>query len=138
MSRVFIERQLMMQDMFHVHRLSFANGVPPAINGPVPRPPRSKKNTQNNAPKKSTPPKNVTQNGGGQRKAKPMETFIDQRFSFSLGKTIDPEVLRDIKNFCRECAKAFQEADDFAEHCLTEEHKFRVIYMKTRQVYFCV
>lgn len=130
----------MMQDMFHVHHISFANGVPPAINGPVPRPPRSKNNAPKKAtpPKKSTPPKNVTQNGGGQRKAKPMETFVDQRFSFSLGKTIEPEVLRDIKNFCRECAKAFQDADDFAEHCLTEEHKFRAFYMKTRQAYFFV
>jgi hypothetical protein len=129
---------MMMQDMFHTHqiRLMHGNGVPLAINsinGPVPRPPRNRNNKQN-ASQKTSPPKNVTQNGGGggQRKAKPLETFVDQRFGFCLGKTLDPDVVRDIKNFCKECAKAFQEADDFAEHCLTEEHKFRVIYMKEK------
>jgi hypothetical protein len=136
MSRVFVERQLMMQNMFNTHQIRLVHGigVPPAINsinGPVIRPPRNRNNKQNKSQKMS-PPKNVTQNRGGQRKAKPLETFVDQRFGFCLGKTLDPDVVRDIKNFCKECAKAFQEADDFAEHCLTEEHKFRVIYMKEK------
>lgn len=142
MSNVFIERQLMMQNMFHTHhiRLLQGIGVPPAItniNGAVLRPPRIKNNKQNsNQNQKKSPPKNVSQNGngGGQRKAKPLETFVDQRYGFSLGKTLDPDVIKDIKNFCKECAKAFQEADDFAQHCLTEEHKFRVIYMKVKYV----
>jgi hypothetical protein len=136
-SKAVFERHMQVQEGLIASNFCFPpqNGLPrsPAQNG-LPRNPPRNRNKKNTPPKKQK--KGETQNGTNQQRAnrqsKALETFVDQKFAFELGKTFEPEVFRDVKNFCRECANAFLTPEDFAEHCQTEHHKFRVIYQKAK------
>jgi len=135
MSTRIYERHMMLQGRLvdSQFRFPFENGHPmPAQNGQRQKRSRPKKNNSPRIKKEQTSQQQNGNSGQRPQKAKAIETFVDQRYGFELGKTFEPEIFRDVKNFCRECANAFLTPEDFAEHCLTEQHKFRVLYQKVK------